>query len=513
MLLWTYVDPNHGAPWIAASLQVAHASKRGTYWAKNLRKWTREFISTRSYPKNLYGAWTNTLITNEDFKQELNNYLQSVGKYVTAEHLMRYTQQWMNKLDYRWTKEPSGQYVDGHEHKDVTDYRQDVFLPEMAKYESKTRAYDNNGNELAPQNWPHDMEDGPRPYEDVHVFWYHDESTFYTNDQRKVGWVHAKDKAVPRAKGEGPSLMVADFVSADYGWLRSPDRTESARVLFKAGIERQGYFTNEDVQAQAHRAMDILDKHHLHEKHVLIFDNATTHRKRADDALSARRMPKGPSRCMETNFGVQKNRLGEDEQEFYFPDGHLQAGIFKGMAIILEERGYNVSGKNAECESFRCKPGATDCCCRRMLFNQPDFVSIKSLLEQECEARGYKFPPSSREADLERNVVEALDSVPFLFCARALRHTDAYRKGLNGAQAAYASKKYRGHRVLPVGILKECEDAGVTRSDIKRRRRGGSCRRWSLSLMMDLIVEPPFEKPSHDIGHIVTPREALVEFA
>ncbi|KAF9034781.1 hypothetical protein BJ165DRAFT_1562954, partial [Panaeolus papilionaceus] len=44
---------------------------------------------------------------------------------------------------------------------------------------------------------------------------------------------------------------------------------------------------------------------------------------------------------------------------------------------------------------------------------------------------------------------------------RALRHTDAYRKGLSGPQAAYASKKYCGHQVLPAEILKECEDAGV----------------------------------------------------
>ena len=29
--------------------------------------------------------------------------------------------------------------------------------------------------------------------------------------------------------------MVSDFISADYGWLRSPDGLEEARRLFKAG--------------------------------------------------------------------------------------------------------------------------------------------------------------------------------------------------------------------------------------------------------------------------------------
>jgi hypothetical protein len=55
------------------------------------------------------------------------------------------------------------------------------------------------------------------------------------NDQRKVCWVHKSEKAIPHAKGERHSLMVSDFVSADYGWLHSPDQKEAARVLFKAG--------------------------------------------------------------------------------------------------------------------------------------------------------------------------------------------------------------------------------------------------------------------------------------
>jgi len=38
---------------------------------------------------------------------------------------------------------------------------------------------------------------------------------------------------------------------------------------------------------------------------------------------------------------------------------------------------------------------------------------------------------------------------------------DAYRKGLNGAQAAWAAKKYWGHRVIPESILIELEKANV----------------------------------------------------
>ena len=81
--------------------------------------------------------------------------------------------------------------------------------------------------------------------------------------------------------------MVADFVSADYGWLRSPDGRESARVLFKAGKNREGYFTNENILNQTEDAINIVEKYYSHDDHVFVFDNATTHLKRPDTALSA----------------------------------------------------------------------------------------------------------------------------------------------------------------------------------------------------------------------------------
>jgi len=48
-------------------------------------------------------------------------------------------------------------------------------------------------------------------------------------------------------KGEGVSLMVVDFVLADYGWLHSPDGSQQAWVLFKAGKAWEGYFMNNDI--------------------------------------------------------------------------------------------------------------------------------------------------------------------------------------------------------------------------------------------------------------------------
>jgi hypothetical protein len=74
-----------------------------------------------------------------------------------------------------------------------------------------------------------------------------------------VWWVYKGEAPVPHTKKEG-AFMVADFVSADYGSLTSPDDKEWAQVLFKAGKAWKGHFTNKDILKHATTAMDIIDK-------------------------------------------------------------------------------------------------------------------------------------------------------------------------------------------------------------------------------------------------------------
>ena len=214
--------------------------------------------------------------------------------------------------------------------------------------------------------------------------------------------------------------------------------------------------------------MAILSKYYPDEDHFFIYNNATTHCSRAGDALSATKMPKNPSKP-ETNFGVLINIVNHDghpvhgpdgkilkqkvkmcngrfnnrEQEFYFAEGHKLAGLFKGMAVILTECGYNVSRKKVQCGKSLtdCAIGAKDCCCQRILYNKPDFVEEESLLQTCCRHRGYpvhffpKFhcetsfikqcwgnakqhycllPPTSKVEDLEQNGITSLDNVPII---------------------------------------------------------------------------------------------------
>ncbi|PBK94771.1 hypothetical protein ARMGADRAFT_1045619 [Armillaria gallica] len=418
-------------------------------------------------PCHHFGAFGCSLIDDEDFAQELNEpeVLMHLQQKKTIS--LATAQRWMKKMGYCWMQTPKGQYVDGHECENVLYYRNMVFLPKMALLQERTWKWITKHMEL-------EMLDSLQCHM---VLWFHNKSTFYAHDHHKLRWVHKKEKAVPLAKGEGVSLMVADFISADYGWLTSLDGKETACEYFKAGSGQDGYFDNEKIREQCAKVMNILEKHYPDEDHVFIYDNATTHCKHAESVLSTLKMTKNPS----ANFSVEVNLIGanekpawmanstfgDTEQEFYYPDDYL--GWFKGMVTILEERGISTTGKKAQCrKNFKsdCPKGAVDCHCRRILFNQPDFISVESVLEMEVKACGFDllflpkfhsmlgyakrkyrmYPPSSKEADLEINVKKALATVDVVtmcrFTLHSLRFMDTYRKGLTGNQAAWATKKY-----------------------------------------------------------------------
>ena len=44
----------------------------------------------------------------------------------------------------------------------------------------------------------------------------------------------------------------------------------------------------------------------------------------------------------------------------------------------------------------------------------------------------------------------------------SLHFMDAYHKGLNGKQAAFAVRKYCGHRTLPLSIFDDLEKAHIS---------------------------------------------------
>jgi hypothetical protein len=226
-----------------------------------------------------------------------------------------------------------------------------------------------------------------------------------------------------------------------------------ARVVFKAGKNRDGYFSALDLLKQVEHTIDLFeDKTNSFATGLFMFDNAPSHQKRAPDALSARKMPKRPHQTwMHHKDGphMRNGMFNGQSQEFYYPDDHpTMPGWFKGMETIVKERNlWPETGLNAQCEGFKCELGRTDCCCRRLLFCQSDFTLQKSHLEEYVTSRGhicdfypkfhcelnfieqywgvakFRYRSSQRTCDMEameRNVIECLDDVPLLQIRRFL---------------------------------------------------------------------------------------------
>ena len=100
--------------------------------------------------------------------------------------------------------------------------------------------------------------------------------------------------------------------------------------------------------------------------------------------------------------------LNGQPQSLYFPEGHPQAGIFKGMVVILMEQGFfKEASLKAQWKDFKCPKDRIDCCCRCFLFNQPNFTAIESTLEMHCKERGFpafSFPSSTWSSTQLSNV-------------------------------------------------------------------------------------------------------------
>ncbi|KIK72838.1 hypothetical protein PAXRUDRAFT_179831, partial [Paxillus rubicundulus Ve08.2h10] len=97
-------------------------------------------------------------------------------------------------------------------------------------------------------------------------------------------------------------------------------------------------------------------------------------------------------------------------------------------------------------KELKYAPGSTNCCCHRILYNQPDFLHVDSLLEATCKVKGFEVLLLPK-FHCELNFIEQSWSYAkrIYSCYPSCRFMDAYHKGLNVKQAALAANKYRGH--------------------------------------------------------------------
>jgi len=174
-----------------------------------------------------------------------------------------------------------------------------------------------------------------------------------------------------------------------------------------------------------------------------------------------------------------------------FPDDYFDKKLRrkpKGIKQVLFKRGKWRDGLRADCQLCKAgdrNPNRIDCCARRIISLEPDFIAQKGALHEIISIAGHKciFYPKfhcelnfiemywgaakkfTREncdyswAGLQKTVPLGLDSVNLItirkFARKAWRYMDIYRKGIGGKLAEYAVKKYKSHRRVPDNILEE----------------------------------------------------------
>ena len=196
-------------------------------------------------------------------------------------------------------------YSDSHEQEDMVEYRR-KFVEWFKEYECHFHTWDDKGNELVqPSGFLVPGEIGCFCL----ILVTHDESTFYQNDQHQIYWGCPGQNVTPRPKGEDLTLMVSDFLTADWGPLCDNDRCvatgffssqsysllhSEAWIVFRAGKTRDSWFTADHLLAQVDDTINIFQECTKgHAQGLFLFDNTPSHRKHANDALSAHLMVKG----------------------------------------------------------------------------------------------------------------------------------------------------------------------------------------------------------------------------
>ena len=215
-----------------ASLLVAKSQGYGSYRARSIRRRIHKYLASGKLPLHFTGRYRSSTLEDEDIAQveiAKNGYIrtQDVVDFVATEKIqamlhsknrgicLRTAQRWLHKLDWRYGRKKRGMYIDGHKQDDVVKYR-GKFIQRWKEYEKRMVTYDNDGKESAPPPGFAVPQIGRFRL----ILVIHDKSTFYAHDCRKNCWSLKSDPhAPPEQKGDGPSLMISDMLTSEWGRL------------------------------------------------------------------------------------------------------------------------------------------------------------------------------------------------------------------------------------------------------------------------------------------------------
>ncbi len=112
-------------------------------------------------------------------------------------------------------------------------------------------------------------------------------------------------------------------------------RSQSSRLLLEICINKDGYFNNDMLMLQVAKTVDVFEAKHPGKTGVFIFDQAPSHKKKAADALDAKKMNVGPGGKQPA---MRSTVWKGQRQSLILPDGTP-----KGLKSVLQERGIDTA--------------------------------------------------------------------------------------------------------------------------------------------------------------------------
>ncbi|PCH44458.1 hypothetical protein WOLCODRAFT_154500 [Wolfiporia cocos MD-104 SS10] len=271
--------------------------------------------------------------------------------------------------------------MDGHEREDVKKYRQEVFLPQMARLERRMAHFE--GPELtrvAPTLVPGETEV-------VAVF--HDESCFHVNEYKRSAWL-AEGQTILQRKGRGHLIHVSDFITSETGRLIQYDVNGTAvrdaqRIIYPGTNGDPWWDTDQLIKD----SFEIVEAAFPGRTIAYIFDQSSAHASLPPNALRAFDMNKSDGGKQRT----QRDTIIPESNPYMTYRGQPQAmtlpdGRPKGLQRVLEERGFDVQGIRAKCSPV-CPWENSNCCMARLLSKQDDFANQLSMLETVITEAGH----------------------------------------------------------------------------------------------------------------------------
>jgi hypothetical protein len=199
-------------------------------------------------------------------------------------------------------------------------------------------------------------------------------------------------------KGRGRLIHVSDFINEADGRLVERDDDgeiiQDARKIIYPGANGDPWWDTEQLLKQVGNAIKIFDKTHPEAQALFIFDQSSAHASLPPDALRAFKMNKG-------NGGAQPfqrdtiipqsntdptHRGKIQEMTIDLGDGKREQ---KGLAVVLQEHGFDLSKlRKAKCSPV-CPFESQNCCMARVLSQQDDFHHQESMLESMIKEAGH----------------------------------------------------------------------------------------------------------------------------